>query len=61
MGQPSHIGCMGGGPLHPTNHTPPHLAMTTKQVRDLQAFAVELTKEGRHDAAREVLALIARG
>ena len=35
--------------------------MTTKQIRDLQAFAIELTKEGRHDAAKEVLALIARG
>jgi len=33
--------------------------MTTKQVRDLQAFAAELTREGRADAAREVLALIA--
>ena len=50
---------MGGKiPPHPlltTTHLP---AMTTKQIRDLQAFAVELTKEGRHDAAREVLALI---
>ena len=35
--------------------------MTAKQIRDLQLFAVELTKEGRHDAAKEVLALIARG
>ena len=34
--------------------------MTKKQVRDLQTFAVELAKEGRKDAAREVLALIAR-
>jgi len=34
--------------------------MTTKQIRDLQAFAVELAKEGRHDAAKEVLALISR-
>lgn len=33
--------------------------MTTKQIRDLQAFAVELVKGGRPDAAREVLALIA--
>ena len=35
--------------------------MTTKQIRDLQAFAVELAKEGRHDAAKEVLQLITRG
>lgn len=35
--------------------------MTAKQIRDLQLFAIELTKEGRHEAAREVLALIARG
>ena len=35
--------------------------MTTQQIRDLQAFAVELAREGRADAAREVLALIARG
>ena len=34
--------------------------MTTKQRRDLERFAVELAKEGRADAAREVLALIAR-
>jgi len=33
--------------------------MTDKQIRDLQAFAVELIKEGRPEAAREVLALIA--
>jgi len=32
--------------------------MTTKQVRDLQAFAAELTREGNTAAAREVLALI---
>ena len=32
--------------------------MTTKQIRDLQAYAVELAKEGNHSAAREVLALI---
>lgn len=44
-------------PLPPTTITPPHL-MTKKQIRDLQLFAVELVKEGRHDAAREVLALI---
>ena len=35
--------------------------MTNKQIRDLQAFAVELAREGRHDAAKEVLALLARG
>ena len=34
--------------------------MTKKQVRDLQAFAVELTKEGNHAAAQEVLKLLAR-
>lgn len=34
--------------------------MTKKQIRDLQAFAVELAKEGRQDAAKEVLALINR-
>ena len=33
--------------------------MTKKQIRDLQAFAVELAKEGRKEAAKEVLALIA--
>ena len=52
---------MGTGGKHPT---PPPTAtgtMTEKQIRDLQAFAVELAKEGRQDAAREVLALIARG
>ena len=32
--------------------------MTKKQVRDLQQFAIELAREGRNDAAREVLALI---
>jgi len=32
--------------------------MTKKQIRDLQAFAVELAREGRKDAAKEVLALI---
>ena len=32
--------------------------MTAKQIKDLQAFAVELAKEGRKDAAKEVLALI---
>ena len=32
--------------------------MTTKQVRDLQALAIELTREGRHEAARQVLLLI---
>ena len=34
--------------------------MTQKQVRDLQKFAVQLNKEGRKEAAREVLLLIAR-
>lgn len=34
--------------------------MTQKQIRDLQAFAVELTKEGRKEAAKEVLSLISR-
>ncbi len=33
--------------------------MTTKQIRDLQAYAVELASEGRDEAARQVLALIA--
>ena len=46
----------------PPHHQPPHRtrSMTDRQIRDLQAFAVELAKEGRHDAAREVLALIPR-
>ena len=34
--------------------------MTKKQIRDLQEFAVILAKEGRQDAAKEVLALINR-
>ena len=34
--------------------------MTKKQIRDLQAFAVELAKDGRQGAAKEVLALITR-
>ena len=34
--------------------------MTNKQLRDLQLFASELSKEGRKDAAKEVLALIHR-
>ena len=34
--------------------------MTQKQIRDLQAFAIELAKEGKAEAAREVLALINR-
>ena len=34
--------------------------MTQQQIRDLQAFAVELAREGRKEAAREVLAFIAR-
>ena len=33
--------------------------MTTKQIRDLQQYAVELTREGQHDAARAVLTLLA--
>ena len=33
--------------------------MTTKQIRDLQAFAVELTREGNHTAAAAVLSLLA--
>ena len=33
--------------------------MTKKQVRDLQAFAIELIKEGKPEAAKEVLNLIA--
>jgi hypothetical protein len=42
--------------------TPPFTPkpMTQKQIRDLQAFAIELTREGRHDAARQVLLLIGR-
>ena len=35
--------------------------MTKKQIRDLQAFAIELAKEGRTKAAKEVLSLIAHG
>jgi len=52
---------MGGKNPTPPLTIPPHplQAMTTKQIRDLQLFAVELVKEGRHDAAREVLSLIA--
>jgi len=61
MGMGHHRDMGGKNPPHPfplatTNHLP---AMTTKQIRDLQLFAVELVKEGRPDAAREVLALIA--
>ena len=51
------MGMGGNTPPTTTHHQP---AMTPKQVRDLQAFAVELAREGRHDAAREVLQLIAR-
>ena len=42
--------------------TPPHptRTMTTKQIRDLQAFAVELTREGNHAAASAVLSLLAQ-
>ena len=32
--------------------------MTKKQVRDLQAFAIELIHEGRPEAAKQVLSLI---
>ena len=39
---------------------PKEFPMTKKQIRDLQEFAVVLAKEGRHDAAKEVLALLAR-
>ena len=45
----------GPNPLPPLETHP----MTQKQIRDLQAFAVELAKEGRKEAAKEVLALIA--
>ena len=51
---------MGMGGKHPSPTTTHQPAMTTKQIRDLQAFAVELAREGRHDAAKEVLQLIAR-
>jgi len=58
-----HYRDMGGKhPTPPDYYQSPHpthlLAMTKKQIRDLQAFAIELTKEGRKDAAKEVLALI---
>ena len=32
--------------------------MTTKQIRDLEKFAIQLAREGRQDAAKEVLSLI---
>ena len=48
-------------PTPSTSHPTPLTTMTRKQLRDLQLFAVELAREGRQDAAREVLALIARG
>ena len=32
--------------------------MTKKQIKDLQLFALELIKEGKPDAAKEVLNLI---
>ena len=48
------IGTWEKYPPHPTR------TMTNQQIRDLQAFAVELAREGRTEAAREVLALIAR-
>ena len=44
-------------------NTSPHRSlstMTQKQIRDLQAFAIELVKEGKPEAAKEVLALINR-
>lgn len=59
MGLGHHKGMGGNHPTPPHYSTTPLQAMTTKQIRDLQLFAVELVKEGRHDAAREVLALIA--
>jgi len=34
--------------------------MTKKQIKDLQLFAVELAKEGRHEAAKQVLSLITK-
>ena len=34
--------------------------MTKKQIRDLQAFAIELIKEGKPESAKEVLGLIQR-
>ena len=43
-----------------TNPHHPLSTMTQKQIRDLQAFAIELAKEGKAEAAREVLALINR-
>jgi len=59
MGMGHHGDRGGKNPPHPLPTTTHLQAMTTKQIRDLQLFAVELAKEGRHDAAREVLALIA--
>lgn len=56
------MGEAAGHPVsYPTRHHHPTSTMTNKQIRDLEAFAVELVKEGRKDAAKEVLALIARG
>ncbi len=51
----------GRGDLTPTSYHSPHptSTMTTKQVRDLQAYAVELTREGQHAAAQAVLSLLA--
>lgn len=34
--------------------------MTQKQIRDLQQFATELAREGKTEAAKEVLALITK-
>ena len=42
-----------------TSHPTPTSTMTTKQIRDLQAFAIELTREGQHAAAQAVLSLLA--
>ena len=49
--------------INSSGKTSPHYSlstMTQKQIRDLQAFAIELAKEGKAEAAREVLALINR-
>ena len=43
---------------NPYSYTPKVTTMTTKQIRDLQEFAVELAREGNTEAAKEVLALI---
>ena len=49
--------------INSRGNTSPHYSlstMTQKQIRDLQAFAIELAKEGKAEAAKEVLALINR-